>query len=195
MTLKRGTTLKDEHIVNLAFVAHKAMKDQNVEDTKPDAPGTKSFKNDLGRGGGPTVMTVVVQGEHVIFASSMKGKGLIYDDKISKIVVPKTQQTEKYWQNLKSGVCPLAIEKGLKECGFLVEGTTSLVGHQNGGSCGEIMAAWALCDLLPNAELGPSRVVAVERVNGDMVIKDPCGAAVGDDSVSAYALAHIDNYR
>lgn len=187
LTLRPGTTLRDEHIVDLAFVAHKAMKAQVGKDIGVNGPGTKTFRNDLARGGGPTVMTVLVQGQRVFFASSMKGKGLLYDTKPTDIVVPKTQATEKYWKNFKQGVCPAAVEQGLRACGFVVEGTEHEVGHKNAGSCGEVMVAWALCNTLPDAQLIPARVVAVESLNGKMVVKDPCGASPEDASVSIYA--------
>jgi hypothetical protein len=150
-----------------------------------NAANSAQLKKSLKDNNGPKVMTVVVQGHHVIFASSKKGPGLLYDPKKEPIVVPSTGKTETYWRNYKGGVCPVAIEKSLKECGMLVSG--ALVGHQNGGSCGEVMAGWALCDHLPDAQISPAMVVTVERLrDGSLVVKDPCGAEDGDVSVSLF---------
>ncbi|KAF1823140.1 uncharacterized protein K489DRAFT_225436 [Dissoconium aciculare CBS 342.82] len=159
----------------MAFVAYQAMREQLAKDMV-SSTHSKSLMKKVSRGNGPTVMTALVKGDHVYLASSMKGSGLLYDATTKDVFVPGTGAPASYWQNLKSGVCPAEIQEGLKECGFLVKGTSSLVGHQNGGSCGEVMAGWAACNNPPSAHTGPTRVVAVKSVGGKMMIEDPCGA-------------------
>jgi hypothetical protein len=175
VTLKPGSNPKDGEIVHMAFVAYQAMREQLAKDMA-SSTYSKSLMKKVSRGNGPTVMTALVKGDHVYLASSMKGSGLLYDATTKDVFVPGNNAPASYWQNLKSGVCPAQIQEGLKECGFLVKGTSHLVGHQNGGSCGEVMAGWAACDNPPSAHTGPSRVVAVKSVGGKMMIEDPCGA-------------------
>jgi hypothetical protein len=175
VTLKPGSNPQDGEIVHMAFVAYQAMREQLAKDMV-SSTHSKSLMKKVSRGNGPTVMTALVKGDHVYLASSMKGSGLLYDATTKDVFVPGTGAPASYWQNLKSGVCPAEIQEGLKECGFLVKGTSSLVGHQNGGSCGEVMAGWAACNNPPSAHTGPTRVVAVKSVGGKMMIEDPCGA-------------------
>jgi hypothetical protein len=128
-------------------------------------------------------MTAVVQDNHVFLASSMKGRGLIYDPKTTKIDLQLTSQSVAYWKGLKSNVCPSAVQQGLQDCGFLVtdtKGAQHAVGHQNGGSCGEVFAGWALCDTVPKKN-SPVRVVTVAYSGEKMVIKEPCGATPEED--------------
>jgi hypothetical protein len=183
VTFKEGTVLSNENIVHLAYTAHEAMRGRLAGDKAAAGPGSQSFRNDVTRNYGPTVMTAVVQDNHVFLASSMKGRGLIYDPKTTKIDLQLTSQSVAYWKGLKSNVCPSAVQQGLQDCGFLVtdtKGAQHAVGHQNGGSCGEVFAGWALCDTVPKKN-SPVRVVTVAYSGEKMVIKEPCGATPEED--------------
>lgn len=164
----------------MAFTAHESMRDHIATDK--NAAGRSSALRKFLKNGGPTVMTVAVQGQRVFFGSSIKGNNMFYDR--TPLVVPPGGQTETFWKNLKNNVCPAAIEAGLVACGMAIPGTDHTVGHMMGGSCGEVTVGWALCETTPSAQMSTAKVVAVEFKNNKMVIKDPCGTSLDDAPVS-----------
>lgn len=116
----------------------------------------------------PNVITVVASGDHLFIASSMRGRNILYNERATV-----TPPGKGFWKTV-NGVCHPAIDDGLRQCNKAFPGG-EIVGHQNGGSCGEVMVAWAMCDIVGDAHLNPARVVAVEFRENAMRIKDPCG--------------------
>jgi hypothetical protein len=126
------------------------------------------------------VITAVASGDYIFIASSMKGKNIFYAGEKS-IRPPGAIKDSHFWQGVR-GICHPQIISGLEQCEkALPDG--ELVGHKNGGSCGEVMAAWAMCDIVGDAHVNPAKVVAVEYYNNEMVIKDPCGDAAPNVSL------------
>lgn len=133
-----------------------------------------------------TVAIVVTSEDQVIISSSMKSKPksgmLLYQ--VAKIKppanVPKDQKSYAFWDQLKTSLCPAAISEGLQQCEREVgtPGNSAVVGHTNAGNCGEVMAAWAWCDVLGNKPVAAKVVAIIGRVDNEQTRKsiiDPCG--------------------
>jgi hypothetical protein len=133
----------------------------------------------------PTVITVVVSGNYAYISSSLKG-GPIFYTKADKIIRVGHPDNKEFWRSF-NGRCHPLIADGLRQCDkTLPDATGTVVGHVNGGSCGEVMAGWTMCEMVGDAQAHPARVVAVEYATvtprdrradapRHMVIKDPCG--------------------
>jgi hypothetical protein len=163
-------TWPDDEVVDLAFEAHEGMRDAY----RTFALDGSSIKAP------PTAITVVQLGDTAYIASSVKGgKSLLYDS----FVQNKKQGTispppgkRPFWGDLKTGVCPGALLDGLRKCEKLTP-LDEKMGHQNGGACGEVMAAWAMCnDGGPWPQSGVRVVAVASQFKSDVVsIKEPCG--------------------
>jgi hypothetical protein len=119
----------------------------------------------------PNVVTAVASGDHIYIASSMKGDNILYGSHVT--IQPPDGTDKHFWQTVR-GVCHPQIDNGLRQCEKTLPNDQT-VGHQNGGSCGEVMVAWAMCDIVGDAHLNPGKVVAVQSRGDAMMIKDPCG--------------------
>jgi hypothetical protein len=176
--------LTNGQIVDLAYVAHQAMREGNIA----RIGGKITAK--LAAAQLPTVITVVVSGNNAYISSSLKGGPILYN-KADRIIPADHPDKKPYWRN-PNGLCPAAITDGLRQCDKpLTDGT--VVGHQNGGACGEVMVGWTMCEILGDAQAHTARVVAVEYATvtprdysanapRHMVIKDPCGDDTPDVS-------------
>jgi hypothetical protein len=146
----------------------------------------------------PTVITVVVADNYAYISSSLKGGPLLYSK--ADMIKPVDGPGKSFWKN-PSKLCPAAIHDGLLQCNKELPDGTSVAGHTNGGSCGEVMVAWMMCEMIGDARAHPARVVAVEYklvTPGDksanapkhMVIKGPCG-----DDTPGVSLTLGDPYK
>jgi hypothetical protein len=170
VTIPGLSTWPDGKALDLAFEAYQGMVDKH----KNGRPPGGNFKDQ------PNAVTVLFTGDTAIISSSTKGPGsLLYEgfiDGTNEATVTPPTGKRPNWGTLKTGVCPDVILDGLKKC----EKTTPIqetMGHQNGGACGEVMAALALC-----SEPGPwpqkdVRIVAVALNNKAkrVTVKEPCG--------------------
>ena len=146
------------------------------EADKTGKAGSKVLGN-----GAPNVMAVVVtEDDFAIISSSMRGPSILFDFARQTINPPSPDITKVYHTTKNPrGMCPAAVMEGLMMCEK--ESKVKTVGtmqHFFGGSCGEVMAAWAMCDVLGENHPTKARVIAVEKAQTteQRVIRDPCGA-------------------
>jgi hypothetical protein len=175
LPIPNADKLTNGQIVDLAFTAHQAMRENN--DARPGLTQSKALAQL------PTVITVVVSGNYAYISSSLKGGPILYS-KTEQVKPDGGPDGKKYWKN-PNNLCPAAITDGLRQCNKpMPNDDQTIVGHTNGGACGEVMVAWMMCEMIQDARSHPARVVAVEYkpvTPGDrrgpkhMVIKDPCG--------------------
>jgi hypothetical protein len=189
-------TWDDENIIQLAYAAHEARRDnyreneskirrakqrkgpQNPAAQNPTAPTADADSSWL-----PVVTTTLVVNDMAYIATSLKGGAFLY----------QMSYQEPRWVNLDNKVCGDIVKNALKKCQAKAPLTDRVVkgqkkgkvraGHRTGANCGEPLAVQSFCRAAgsPQIEnLDGAKIIAIQdRLNEEgkleAIIVPPCG--------------------